>query len=254
MVSKIKRSAKSAATVAKVASKLAKQTARQQLDQMLLGLQHKGLDISDSQDLVQRLGRNVLKRAEAIRAQLANTPLSPAWLKEISLGGRSVRFDEEVPADATSMTEATVSVAAEGMQPPIEEFASREFSEEEPLAPAGELAEDLIIAAEARETVIDRPRQPVVGEDKIVEHTETAGTIVTAPKADERIKAVRAQGRGKRGAVSAKAKKAAGRTVSERKGKARAGSSSGTKTKSAKSKTKSGTKSASSQKSRTIHA
>jgi hypothetical protein len=60
------------------------------LDQVLLGLQHRGLNLKDfsfkeSQDVVQKVGRRVLQRADEIRAQLAGRTYSPSWLKDVSL-------------------------------------------------------------------------------------------------------------------------------------------------------------------------
>lgn len=152
-------------TKLKKSAQSAQQTAKHQLDQVLLGLQHKGITIKDSQGLIENVGRSVLKRAEAIRAQIANTPLSPSWLREISLSGSpassAVRtagvadaategsrgVAREVPADATSVAEATVSGAAEDMQPEPLHFEARELATDEPLAPAGELEEDAVAFA-----------------------------------------------------------------------------------------------------------
>lgn len=94
-------------------------TAKTSLDQVLLNLEHRGLNFKDKQEIIHRVGQTVLDRAEKIRAQITeNTPLgafAPAWMKE-SL----VKTDAD-PATATadasgSMTEATVSEPAQAMQ------------------------------------------------------------------------------------------------------------------------------------------
>ncbi|HVK61836.1 MAG TPA: hypothetical protein VM432_09815 [Bdellovibrionales bacterium] len=100
-------------------------TFEDKLDQVLLGLQHRGLNLKDfnfkeSQDVVQKVGRRVLERAEMIRQQVAERPYSPAWLKDITLTPKKTTEQEPEldahPAEASaSMTEATVSQPAEDM-------------------------------------------------------------------------------------------------------------------------------------------
>jgi hypothetical protein len=120
----LQRSAKSA----QAAGQTAASTAKQGLDQILLGLQHNKLKLIDTpQDIIHSVGRKVLERAEAIRAQLAEQPLSPSWLKDVNLtpqapvtAKKSVKKAKRahMPADeAVSMTEASVSEAAAEMQP-----------------------------------------------------------------------------------------------------------------------------------------
>lgn len=86
---RIAKTAETAKT-AKAAAQIVAQSAKSQIDQALLGLQHSGLkDVvkKESQDLIQSIGQGVLKRAENIRQQIVRTPFSPSWLKEISLSG-----------------------------------------------------------------------------------------------------------------------------------------------------------------------
>lgn len=91
---RIQRSAITAAQTAETAAQNAKQSAMQGLDQFLLGLQHKKIAcLIDPQDLVQSLGRKILERADAIRAQLAEKPISPSWLRDVSLSRRPVSFE-----------------------------------------------------------------------------------------------------------------------------------------------------------------
>ena len=54
-------------------------------DQVLLQLEHRGLKIKESQDLIQRMGKTVLDRAEVIRSQIAANHLTPNWLKQMSV-------------------------------------------------------------------------------------------------------------------------------------------------------------------------
>ena len=98
------QSAKSAATTAM-------STAKFGLDQVLLGLQHRGLNLEESRDLVQQVGRRVLERAEEIRKQLALSPLSPAWLKDVSLGGPAA-IGAPLKADEMSESDAPFSTTS----------------------------------------------------------------------------------------------------------------------------------------------
>ena len=60
--------------------------AKKSLDEALLDLQHRALELKkDPQDVIQKVGFKVLERAEAVRAQIADKSYSPAWLKDISL-------------------------------------------------------------------------------------------------------------------------------------------------------------------------
>lgn len=113
---------------------VAAETAKHGIDQVLIGLEHRGINLKESQDLAQKVGRKVLERAEAIRSQLAGTPFSPSWLKDVSLAPKAAAPSAQAAVDtqttevtdtteatdataAGSMTETSVSVAAEGMQP-----------------------------------------------------------------------------------------------------------------------------------------
>jgi len=135
---------KTAQKTVKIASdtaQIAAETAKHSLDQVLLGLEHRGFKVKENQDLqdiqvmAQKVGQKVLERAEAIRAQIATSPFSPAWLKDVKISttfataekpvekpahGKSeasVDGDVKNAAAASSLTEATVSSAAEDVQP-----------------------------------------------------------------------------------------------------------------------------------------
>ncbi len=139
---KLSTTAMTAAATAQMAAQTVAQSAKEGLDQVLLGLEHRGINLKDSQekaqDFAQKVGRKVLERAEEIRAQIAENPLSPAWLKDVSLtpthpphfadaeaeAAHALRDvtpsddDASVTADAAgSLTETTVSEPAEEMQP-----------------------------------------------------------------------------------------------------------------------------------------
>lgn len=118
------------------------------IDQALLDLQHKALDLkSQPQDLIQKVGQRVLERAERIRAQVAETPYSPTWLKDLSLAPKveesgeadeaSEDSDEELASGAvvetkkakvtlaTSPAHAADSSAAADMEPETYETATK---------------------------------------------------------------------------------------------------------------------------------
>ena len=121
--------------------------AKQSLDQVLLNLEHRGLKIKESQDLINQLGQAVLTRAEGVRSQLSQNPLTPAWLKDLTCAKSAKREPldiDDLSAEATSsVAEATVSVAAEGMQPkPMKDFLEEEDGGEAiEAAEAGEIVE-----------------------------------------------------------------------------------------------------------------
>lgn len=81
----IRRPARIAATQAVNAANSVTTGARNQLDQVLLDLEHKALNLVETQDMIQTVGRRVLARAEEIRVQVATSPLSPSWLKDLKL-------------------------------------------------------------------------------------------------------------------------------------------------------------------------
>jgi len=64
-------------------------TAKKSLDDVLLGLEHKGYNVKEPQDLIHTVGRRVLERAseiaEDVRSQVAAKPYSPEWLKNVSI-------------------------------------------------------------------------------------------------------------------------------------------------------------------------
>lgn len=121
---------KAAQATAQMASNLATtfstEAAKHSLDQVLLNLEHRGLSFKDSQDLAIKVGRKVLERAEAVRLQIAENPLSPAWLREVRLKCVETALNKTVadetletsPVASASETEATVSKAAQGVAEP----------------------------------------------------------------------------------------------------------------------------------------
>ncbi|RYZ74140.1 MAG: DUF3235 domain-containing protein [Proteobacteria bacterium] len=78
-----------ARTTAKDARNMAQATAKQSLDQVLLGLEHKlennGVDVKQKKDLIYAVGKKVLERAEVIRGQVAANPMAPTWIKGMNL-------------------------------------------------------------------------------------------------------------------------------------------------------------------------
>ncbi len=64
------------------------EAAKKTVDDVLLGLEHKGYNVKHPQDLIQTVGRRVLERAseiaEDVRAQVAAQPYSPEWLKNVA--------------------------------------------------------------------------------------------------------------------------------------------------------------------------
>lgn len=86
--------------------------AKKTLDQALLDLQHKAIDLkSQPQDLIQKVGQRVLERAERIRSQVAETPYSPSWLKDLSLTPRSSDESGEAQESSEDSPEETASGA-----------------------------------------------------------------------------------------------------------------------------------------------
>ncbi len=119
-------------------------TARKSLDDVLLGLEHKGYNVKEPQDLVQTVGRRVLERAseiaEDVRSQVAAKPYSPEWLKNVSIPR---------PTAATPMKTSTVEAGAtegdgelaESAEDSAEEKASGGIVHSEPDVVSTSLAE-----------------------------------------------------------------------------------------------------------------
>ncbi len=67
----------------------AAEAAKKSIDDVLLGLEHKGYNVKAPQDLIQTVGRRVLERAsdiaEDVRSQVAAKPFSPEWLKNVTI-------------------------------------------------------------------------------------------------------------------------------------------------------------------------
>jgi hypothetical protein len=140
-------------STAKTAADVAAQTAKAGLDQLLHNLEEKGLKIKDSQDFLQKIGQSVLDRAEGIREQVAQNPLAPSWIRDVTLTSHSrpngakegsknhahshahtagsATHDENHPADAAgSLDEASISQPAQDMQPaPLKEIMEEGLSE-----------------------------------------------------------------------------------------------------------------------------
>ena len=108
-------------------------TARKSIDDVLLGLEHKGYNVKQPQDLINSVGRRVLERASEIaddvRTQVAAQPYSPEWLKTATAVAA-----EGVRTAATSVPAKTASapVGATGATEGDGELAeSKEDSAEE---------------------------------------------------------------------------------------------------------------------------
>lgn len=111
-----------ATRTAQVATQVATEAAKSSLDQVLLGLEHRGLNIKESQDLALKVGRKVLERAEAIRAQIAENPLTPSWLKEVRLKCADQDMAAETATETTAVSTeipSTTSAPAAGMAEPV---------------------------------------------------------------------------------------------------------------------------------------
>ncbi len=97
-------------------------TARKSIDDVLLGLEHKGYNLKEPQDLIQTVGRRVLERAteiaEDVRSQVAAKPYSPTWLKELKIPKMSFA------GAAKGATEAEVGEQLESLEDSPEEKAS----------------------------------------------------------------------------------------------------------------------------------
>ncbi len=88
-------------------------TARKSLDDVLLGLEHKGYNLKEPQDLIQTVGRRVLERAseiaEDVRSQVAAKPYSPTWLKDLKIP--KVVFGDMKTASGTTEADITENTA-----------------------------------------------------------------------------------------------------------------------------------------------
>ncbi len=112
------------------ATQLAGQTAKYGWQQALNQLEQKGFDVHDPKAFAQSVGKKALEEAEKIRLAIAENPLSPAWVREITFTpskpefhdeeGEIQEMEETSPAEASasgSIVESVISEAAEGMQP-----------------------------------------------------------------------------------------------------------------------------------------
>jgi hypothetical protein len=114
----VKSATQTVQATATMATQLATETAKHGIDQVLLNLEHRGVNFKESQDLAVKVGRKVLERAEAIREQIAANPLSPAWLKDVSL--KPIEAKTAPTEDALDLATAT----AEGMAEPKHEHVA----------------------------------------------------------------------------------------------------------------------------------
>lgn len=120
---RVEEIAEQVTTVAQSVKQTASEAAKTGLDQILLNLEHRGLNVKDTSDfseIVQKVSQTVLDRAEKIRSQITEHPavgaFAPSWMKEPLV---KVAADDVKAEAAGSMTEATVSTAAEDMQTPV---------------------------------------------------------------------------------------------------------------------------------------
>lgn len=121
----------------------AAEKAKKSLDDVLLGLEHKGINVKAPQDLIQTVGRRVLERASEIasglssgvRSQVAAKPYSPDWLKNVTdvaaaqvqkraAGAAApVRTAGATEADAALATDADAATDAAGVTADASEVA-----------------------------------------------------------------------------------------------------------------------------------
>jgi hypothetical protein len=102
-------------------------TARKSIDDVLLGLEHKGYNVKEPQDLIQTVGRRVLERAsviayeiaEDVRSQVAAKSYSPEWLKNVSIpkpsagSAKGAAAGSAAPVQAPGQTSVKVSKKSE---------------------------------------------------------------------------------------------------------------------------------------------
>lgn len=117
------------ATPAGAKAQAAAISAKQNLDQILLGLEHKGYNLKEPQDLIQTVGRKVLERAseiaEDVRSQVAAKPYSPTWLKDLKIPKVGFAETSASPsAAAAGATEAEVGEQLESQEDSPEERAA----------------------------------------------------------------------------------------------------------------------------------
>ena len=123
---RVEKIAEQAFTVAQTA----KETAKVGLDQILLNLEHRGVNIKDKQDIIQRMGQTVLDRAEKIRSQIAEHPslekFAPSWMKE-----STKKTETATTSDATATeASATAPAHAEEMTETVQDVEAQIESEE----------------------------------------------------------------------------------------------------------------------------
>lgn len=181
------------------------------LDQVRTDLQN-SKRVKDSQELLQDLGLRVLKRADEIRARVAKVPLSPSWLKNISLvDAYTQRFapskaqafapetsseheyghfseaheaarvaSDEVPAEGASMREATASEPAEEMQPAPMRVILEEREALEEMGP--EAVQEIEEFTEGAGTIIETADVPAQKKKKRAKSKTDAETSSTSKR------------------------------------------------------------------------
>lgn len=177
------------------------QTAKSQIDQALLNLQHAGLKpLRESQDLIGRIGRGVLERADSVREQIANKPFSPTWLKDISLtGGRSTRNVGATTSNTGATTgETGTEIEGEGaLSPVLDEEAIRAADEGDNAAVLAEAASSLV------EATVSEPAEEMQP-DPVVEQESRLSVAQPVPRRKANAKKVKLKT-----SLSAKATKSA---------------------------------------------
>jgi hypothetical protein len=122
-----------AATRAQAAAEAAKKS----IDDVLLGLEHKGYNVKAPQDLIHTVGRRVLERAsgiaEDVRSQVAAQPYSPEWLKTAtSAAATEVQKRSAAMKSADLAVETTV--AAPSAEPDVAATSVAEASKSDQAA------------------------------------------------------------------------------------------------------------------------
>jgi hypothetical protein len=140
-------------------------------DQVLLQLEHRGLKIKESQDLIQRMGKTVLDRAEVIRSQIAANHLTPNWLKEMSV------INNDLPSTLANTLERV------GMKK--KKTSKKKVSMTDQLAAT--VAGNAVVAEEAAEAVAQKAAKKKTMAKTATIKTASKATSKTAPKAAAKL-------------------------------------------------------------------
>ena len=95
---------------------MAKTVAKAQVDQVLLNLSHKGLDLRDSNELAQRIGKSVLRRADEVRELIESHRMAPTWLKDLKLGDKLDHLSQKLTSFDETLDETTDAAAGEASE------------------------------------------------------------------------------------------------------------------------------------------